>query len=295
MADKYGITIVLSSPYHPEGNGIAERDGQTLANAIKKSCAHEPRKWPLYVHSALLAVRTTTSRSTGYTPFFLVYGMHALFPFDVTDRTWFVLDWESVQSREDLLSLRMKQLARREDDIGSAVQHQERSRQRAVDDRMRAEAHRLRKSPLEPGTWVLLHETWLDNQHGNKNALRWAGPYVVHQHFPSGSYALRELDGTILAGSVAGSRLKVFHFRTDNQTMAAVAALPAPHLAATLSTYGPFPYTCGVLSSHATFEDSLKRSPDRLSLIDCRRQPFEELRVDWPAHFEWSGLYSAYR
>ncbi|KAF9799040.1 hypothetical protein IEO21_10630 [Rhodonia placenta] len=31
---KHGVSVILSSPYHPEGNGIAERDRQTLMRAI---------------------------------------------------------------------------------------------------------------------------------------------------------------------------------------------------------------------------------------------------------------------
>ncbi|EKM51439.1 uncharacterized protein PHACADRAFT_129409, partial [Phanerochaete carnosa HHB-10118-sp] len=98
LLERYGVAVILSSPYHPQGNGIAERDGKTLQDAILRC-------------------------STGYTPFFLTYGQHALFPFDISDRTWHVLDWDTVQSTEDLLALRIKQLARREEDIGSAVQH----------------------------------------------------------------------------------------------------------------------------------------------------------------------------
>ncbi|TFK79050.1 hypothetical protein K466DRAFT_446278, partial [Polyporus arcularius HHB13444] len=72
-----------------------------------------PHLWRKYLHAGLLAVRTTTSRATGYTPYYLLYGMHCLFPYDLTDRTWYTLDWHEVRSTEDLLALRITQLARR--------------------------------------------------------------------------------------------------------------------------------------------------------------------------------------
>ena len=174
MLERHGVTVILSSPYHPEGNGIAERDGQTLKNSILKCCGNRPQDWPLYLHAALWAQRTTVSRATGYTPYFLTYGQEHLFPFDITDRTWFLLDWDKVQTTEDLLAVRMKQLARREQDIGTAVEHLEASRRRAAADRDFQNAHRMRDGVLEPGTWVLVHETWLDNQHGTKE--RFVGP-----------------------------------------------------------------------------------------------------------------------
>ena len=39
---QYGITVIISSPYHPQGNGTVERSHQTLGNSIRRACAHEP-------------------------------------------------------------------------------------------------------------------------------------------------------------------------------------------------------------------------------------------------------------
>ncbi|RDX42934.1 hypothetical protein OH76DRAFT_1298151, partial [Lentinus brumalis] len=113
--------------------------------------------------------------------------------------------------------LRTAQLARHEDDIACARSNLDASRQRAVDDFNRRHSDRLRAHEFSPGTWVLLHETWLDAQHGNKGALRWAGPYVVAQRYPNGSYRLRELDGSLMKSSAPASRLRLFFFRDSNQ------------------------------------------------------------------------------
>ncbi|KAI9063701.1 hypothetical protein FKP32DRAFT_1550777, partial [Trametes sanguinea] len=114
---------------------------------------------------------------------------------------------------------RIKQLARREQDIGTAVDNLYQSRKRAVDDFMKRNAHRIRDDGYDLGMWVLVHETWLDKQHGNKGALRWAGPYIVHSRCENNTYLLRELDGTLFRSRVAGSRLKLFYFRDDLQTL----------------------------------------------------------------------------
>ena len=92
MFARYGIPVVVSSPYYPEGNGIAERDGQTLKNALIRTCGKRTGRWASYLPSALWAIRTTTSRVTGYTPYFLLYGKHCLFPYNITDRTWYALE-----------------------------------------------------------------------------------------------------------------------------------------------------------------------------------------------------------
>ena len=72
------------------------------------------------------------------------------------------------------------------------------------------------------GLGVLLHETWLDSQMGHKGALRWTGPHIVHRQMHDTTYQLRELDGTVMQGSIAASRLKVFYYREEHQTIRTV-------------------------------------------------------------------------
>ncbi|PCH33220.1 hypothetical protein WOLCODRAFT_51538, partial [Wolfiporia cocos MD-104 SS10] len=113
---------------------------------------------------------------------------------------------------------RLKQIGWKEEHIGHAVENLCKSRQRAIDDFMRRHERAI-CSELAVGTWVLVHETWLDLQQGNKGALRWSGPYIIHEKYQSGSYCLRELDGTVLKEPVAANRLKLFYYREDRQTI----------------------------------------------------------------------------
>lgn len=159
------------------------------------------------------------TRATGFTPYFLLYGKHCLYPFDLTDRTWYRLAWDEVRTTGQLLAIHIQQIERRDAVLGEATDNLLRSRQRAVDDFMRRHSTRITSGDYAVGTWVLVHETWLDAQHGNKGALRWAGPYIVHERYPSGSYCIRELDGAVLKEHVAASRLRLFFYRLDHQTL----------------------------------------------------------------------------
>ena len=234
---QYGIVVVTSTPYHPEGNGHAERSHQTLANSIMRACGKETYRWPLYVHAGLWAMRCSTSRVTGYTPYFLLYGQRPVFSFDFSDRTWETLDWHKVASTEDLLALRMQQILRRDKKLVFAMEEQKRTRQRAVDDFNSKHEKYLSSGDFILGTWVLLHETWLESQMGNKGALRWTGPYIIHRKVHDTTYQLRELDGTVIRGSVAANRLKVFYYREEHQTVRMVnRSKYSLHVAANSST-----------------------------------------------------------
>jgi hypothetical protein len=79
--------------------------------------------------------------------------------------------------------------------------------------------HRLRPTKMEEGDWVLVYDSSLDNQHKatRKFARRWFGPYVVTSVSDNGTYHLTELDGTRIAVSVAGKRIKAFRKCHDDE------------------------------------------------------------------------------
>ena len=220
---QYGIVIIISSPYHPQGNATVERAHQTLSNSIRRACGKDSKKWPLYVHAGLLAMRCTVCRMTGYTPYFLLYGRHPILAFDITDQTWETLDWHTVHSTEDLIAIRIQQILRRDKRLVQVHENQRKARERAVEDFNKKYAKVLVDNDFEVGTWVLVHETWLDTQMGNKGALRWSGPFIIHERVMHEgkikAYRVQELDGNVRRGTVAFDRVRIFYYRAEHQTI----------------------------------------------------------------------------
>ena len=125
LLKRYGIHGVHIAPYHPQSNGLVERGHQTIINAIAKYRAADSRQstsnqfppitdWTRYLALALWADRITVRRSTGYSAFELVYGRECLLPIQLAVNSWNIIDWESVEDREDLIMARMKQLDERQ-------------------------------------------------------------------------------------------------------------------------------------------------------------------------------------
>ena len=76
------MVLSHSVTYHPQGNGLAEFSNKTLVNILKKTIACNQENWDTKLKFSLWENKVTTRRSTGKSPFELVYGTIALFPFN---------------------------------------------------------------------------------------------------------------------------------------------------------------------------------------------------------------------
>eukprot|EP00253_Pinus_taeda_P024218 PITA_24218 len=78
MCDLMGIKIVHSTSYYPQGNGLAESSNKSLIRIIKKLLENNKKNWDAKLKYALWADRVTIKRSTGCSPFKLVYDREQL-------------------------------------------------------------------------------------------------------------------------------------------------------------------------------------------------------------------------
>jgi hypothetical protein len=213
LAEKYKLPLIPISPYNPPANGVVERGHAVYINSIWKAVEGETSLWPLLLNQALWADRITAKRTTGCSPYFLLYGQAPTLSWDITDRSWHALEWHKVNTTQELLTLRIKQLSRRDEFIGETSVKLETARKKAADDFYEKNKARMMDHAYEPGMFVLVWNNYLDFQFGNKGALRWMGPYIVVQRRSSGAYVLAELDGAVLAKPVAARRIKLYHYR----------------------------------------------------------------------------------
>ncbi|KAK4696585.1 hypothetical protein P7C70_g8352, partial [Phenoliferia sp. Uapishka_3] len=161
----------------------------------------------------LFADRISVRRTTGMTPFAMVYGTEAVLPIDRGEETWLVSDWRDENySRSDLLKARFDQLGRESEALIEATERLRKARLASVLHHDRVNAHRLRK-PLQPGALILVHTAILDNLKGQKFLPRWTGPYRVRERLTKGSYLLEELDGTPLKKVYAARRVRLYYPR----------------------------------------------------------------------------------
>jgi hypothetical protein len=81
FCDQIGTKIHFASVRHPESNGLVERANVIIMTGIMKLIFNQPRgKWSDELIKVVWSHNTTTSRSTGFTPFKLLFGDEAITP-----------------------------------------------------------------------------------------------------------------------------------------------------------------------------------------------------------------------
>ncbi|XP_052147342.1 uncharacterized protein LOC127766301 [Oryza glaberrima] len=86
--DDMGIKLCFASPAHPKSNGQVECANAEILKGLKTKTYNVLKKhgdsWLEELPAVLWANRTTPSRATGETPFFLVYGAEAVLPSEIS-------------------------------------------------------------------------------------------------------------------------------------------------------------------------------------------------------------------
>jgi transposase InsO family protein len=184
FCSRKGIRLDLASVAHPQANGQAERANGLILAGIKprliEPLERSPGCWLDELPAVLWSLRTTPNRSTGYTPFFLVYGAEAVLSMDIehdSPRAVLYAEPDAKEAREDSLDLleEERQLA-----LSRSAVYQQNLR--------RYHSRRVRPLAFREGDMVLRLIQRTAGQH--KLSPPWEGPFIISKALSNNAYYL---------------------------------------------------------------------------------------------------------
>ena len=169
-----GMKKSRTTPYHPQGNGLTERFNSTLMNMLGTLDPSEKLNWKDHLETMTHAYNATVHDSTGYTPYYLMFGRHPRLPVDLA----FGVQTEEQDEEQDyceyIQSLRERLLHSYE--TAHKTSEKAKEKQQQLYDR------KVKGIEFQPGDRVLTVAKGIKGRH--KLADRWKGPYIVQERMP---------------------------------------------------------------------------------------------------------------
>jgi transposase InsO family protein len=184
FAKNLGIKVKYASVAHPKSNSQVKKANGLVCAGLKKRLLrplkHAAGAWVKELPSVLWSLRTMPNSSTGYTPFFLLFGADTVLPMDVRYCTLRVAAYVEEDAEKALADAQdLLDEARDVALVRSAVYQQS----------LRNYHSRwVRGRSFEPGNLILR----LKQTSTSKLEPPWEGPYLVHEAIPGGAYRLRD-------------------------------------------------------------------------------------------------------
>ena len=205
----------ITSAYHPQSNGVCERQNRTIKDSLVKVLEGKSKEWPNIIDGILFAHRVSIHYSTKYS---LMYNRHPILPIDIKyDLIANNADKEPESNPYDITTFQAV--------LESAALIREATNEKASQNITKAQAkhqkdyynrHSTISTTLPIGSKVLLQNQRRQDRKGGKFSYKWIGPYTIKSISKTGLCVLINEKGFVLKKKDNVSLLKPYNSKTDS-------------------------------------------------------------------------------
>ena len=163
---------------------MVERFNCTLLDMLATAVGDHPSDWDIHIRKLCFAYNTSVHSTTGYSPFFLMFGRQATIPVD--------LMYNLNQGQEKELPDYVHQLREGLKEAYALVRNRcesEHQRQKAIHDR------KVHVKPFGIGNMVWLFSPAVPRRRCKKFHHPWKGPFKVVEKKGSSTYKIKDRNG----------------------------------------------------------------------------------------------------
>ena len=189
----FRIKKTRTTPYHPQCDGQVERFNRTLLHMLSTTIKEHPFDWEDQLPKVCMAYNTSVHSSTGFSPYFLMFGRQPKLPIDLA----YPLDQSSPCSVKDYAeSLKIN--------LESAFQRAREQLNTHHEHRKEQYDKKVYGDPYKEGDLVWLHNPAVPKNSSRKLHHPWSGPYRITKRLTDNDYRIESTNRK--------KQLQVVHF-----------------------------------------------------------------------------------
>ncbi len=225
LVKRYRIKKMITSNYHFQINEMIKRNHKFLFDALFKMFDEKLKNWVNNFHVVFWADRFTVKFIIDLISFYLQCDNKSMLSIELKIFIWRILFWQKIHIIEDLLTMRARQLQRRNENMNEAkdlLKRMRKQKKKYFDSKHFTTNKNINKNDL-----VLLHDIQHENDRNINRKLKykWRESFRIKKVIQNKeTYFLQKLDDIDLAEIFVENRIKKFYQRQSLKISSSVSS-----------------------------------------------------------------------